>query len=176
MTHSLYLHPLENGHADLQPLSETLQKAGFLLADNGQGGIRAGDRLMEYITYLGCSPSLSSGGVENGLRLHRFDTPRWMGGSAHDRLRFPGCGHPIDDAPKLLAIGDDWHCPECGATGRLEDIRWRRSAARADLFLEIWPVFPREAVPSDALLALLRQASGADWSWFYSLSSETARL
>jgi len=170
MSHSLYLHPADpQAEIDVDRLTGRLQTAGFLeLKDHAPAC--PGPRLMEYITYLGCSPALSSGGVEAGLGLHRFDEPRWLGGDAFDRLRFPGCGHGITDGAALLQGSGEWRCPDCGNSGRLEDIAWRRSAAQARLFIEIAPVFPREAVPADALLQLLGNASGTDWRWFYSRS------
>ncbi len=171
MSHSLFLHPRS-------PLPETtrtqlilrLAEAGFLAPADDGGHPLPGPRLMEFITYLGCSPALSSGGVEAGLQLHAFDAPRWLGGEAIDRLRFPGCGHPVDNGAELLRAGSPWRCPQCDNRGRLEDIAWRRSAAEADFFIEIAPIFPREAVPSDALLSLLEQTSGTEWKWFYSRS------
>ncbi len=169
MGFSLFLHPGDVGATVDRPrLIKELEAAGFLQTEPLSAAIRPGPRLMEYITYLGCSPALSSGGVEAAVRLHHYDRPVWIGGEAIDRLRFPGCGHAIASGAALIEQGDSWQCPECGNHGDLASVGWRRSAARARLFIEISPIFPREAVPSDALLERLRQASGSAWQWFYS--------
>ncbi len=172
MSHSLYLYPsCPLSDETLKRLLDSLQHRGFLDANDADGTLLPGARLMDFITYLGCSPALSSGGVEAALRLHRFDAPRWLGGDAIDRQRFPGCGHAIEQGSALLQAGDPWQCPQCGQQGRLQDIAWRKSAARADSFIEIAPIFPREAVPADALLELLKKGSDCDWQWFYSRSN-----
>lgn len=172
MSHSLYLYPSGSlSDEALEQLLDSLQDSGFLDGNGAATALLPGPRLMEFITYLGCSPALSSGGVEATLRLHRYGSPRWLGGDAIDRLRFPGCGHAIEQGAALLQAGDPWQCPRCGHQGRLEDIAWRKSAARADCFIEIAPIFPREAVPADALLELLKNGSDCDWRWFYSRSS-----
>ncbi len=170
MDYSLFLHP-RKAHAEIdrQGLLKELKAIGFLQPDPSSA-TRPGPKLMEFITYLGCSPALSSGGIEASVKLHSFDTPFWLGGEAIDRLRFPGCGHVIDSGAALIEQGDPWQCPECGNHGDLASIGWRRSAARARLFIEISPIFPREAVPSDALLDRLQQVSGQPWRWFYSRS------
>jgi len=171
MGYSLFLHPRNtDAEIDRQGLLADLEAAGFLQTEPSSPTIRPGPKLMEYITYLGCSPALSSGGVEAEVRLHHFDRPVWLGGEAIDRLRFPGCGHPIACGAALIEQGEPWRCPECDNRGDLSAIGWRKSAARARLFIEISPIFPREAVPSDALLERLEQTSGQPWRWFYSRS------
>jgi len=171
MDYSLFLHPRNaDASIDRQGLLVELEAIGFLHTEPSSSSIRPGPKLMEYITYLGCSPALSSGGAEASVRLHAYDRPAWLGGEAIDRLRFPGCGHAITSGAALIEQGAPWQCPECGNHGDLASIGWRRSAARARLFIEISPIFPREAVPSDALLDRLQQVSGQPWRWFYSRS------
>ena len=46
-------------------------------------------------------------------------------------------------------------------------MNWRKSAGFARQFIEIFNVYPNEAVPADALLSALQQASGVTWKYFY---------
>ena len=141
--------------------------------DNGDV-FEPGARLMEYINFLGCSPTLRSGDTECQIRLHYFNEVTGMGGESLEAIRFPGCGHVIREPGKLLKIchlDRSWTCPECESTGKINNINWRKSAGFSRLFIEISSIFPREALPSDKLLDLLKLYAPADWRWFYSASS-----
>ena len=177
MNYSLYLHPLSSSDGALlvTRLWQKLQQLGIAGENLGPDHYQAGSSLMEYVTYLGCSPSLRSGEIESTLRIHGFDQPTAMGGESVDAIRYPGCKHRLTDAADLLRAFPAekmWQCPECGNQGTLEQINWRKSAGFAQLFLEISAIFPKEAIPSDRLLSVLHELSGVDWVWFYSRSTD----
>jgi hypothetical protein len=130
---------------------------------------------MEYINFLGCSPSLSSGEIESSLYLHGFKFLTGLGGESIETLRYPVCKHPVDNPAHLLASISsklDWTCPECGNQGKIEGINWRKSAGISCFFIEISHIFPKEAIPNDSLLQKLNQCTDSRWSWFYSRSSQ----
>ncbi len=174
MGYSLYLYPLGSHRSmDRKTLTDFLQQLQCATISDSAGTLIAGPRLMEHITYLGCSPALSSGGSESGIHLHLFDTLTGMGGKSIETLRFPECKHPISAPQTLLASTPDshWRCEQCGNSGLIKDINWRKSAAYADTFIEVSAIFPKEAIPSEHFILSLQQFTGCDWNWFYSSSS-----
>jgi hypothetical protein len=105
--------------------------------------------------------------------VHAFERVCGLGGESIQAIRFPGCKHPISDPATLLsdhAPDDHWQCPDCGQQGAMHSINWRKTAGFAKIFIEVTPVFPGEAIPSDKLLNLLHSFTGSSWNWFYSKS------
>ena len=171
MDYSLYLYPLQPLGLAASDLQKKLEQMAFATPGETPESCLPGANLMDYITFLGCSPALQRGEIESIIRLHSADKAFAMGGESVVTLRYPGCQHKIDNAPAIIEHFDQpWRCPQCDNSGDFNDINWRKSAAVASLFIEITAVFPKEAVPSDKLLEQLKQTSDADWSWFYSRS------
>ena len=175
MEYSLYLYPetLGNGSRLAQSVLEGLQEIGVIAKANDQSTWMPGEKLMDYITFLGCSPALQRGEIESVIRLHQREKIFALGGTSTDALRFPDCRHKIENAPEIVGnYPAPWQCPHCNNHGVFEQINWRRSAAASSLFIEISGVFPKEAVPADKLIAFLRQQTDIDWNWFYALSQQ----
>lgn len=129
---------------------------------------------MAYISFLGCSPGLSSGEVNTTIRIHQFEQVTAMGGQSVETIRYPGCKHPVNEPVKLLSriqSEDEWLCPVCGNQGTPDQINWRKSAGLSTIFIEITSIFPKEAIPTEKLLNLLQNFSHTPWAWFYSRSS-----
>lgn len=176
MHYSLFLYPTAaQGRIDPHKIQRLLESLGFVAETEPSGAFAAGDRLMEHINFLGCSPSLQSGQVDCRVRLHLFDSPVGLGGHSIDTLRYPSCKHPIDNPADLIQSGPDsaWRCTHCANQGKVSDINWRKSAAFAECFIEVSAIFPKEAVPTPAFLEALKPLCDCDWNWFYSASTET---
>ncbi len=58
-------------------------------------------------------------------------------------------------------------CPSCGTTHRAWDWDWRSHGGWGRLFVELNDIFPGEAVPTPALMRVLREASELSWRYFY---------
>lgn len=182
MVYSLYLYP----HLSQEgAVALSLKKSAIIksLTDNliiecqesTLNRYSAGKGLMEFITFLGCSPSLSDGEIEPEIKIHVYDQITGVGGDSVNTLRFPACKHLIKEPATLLQQSINhpyWQCPECSNEGHIEQINWRKSAAFSSLFIEITPIFPKEAIPTDALFSLLNISSQLEWGWFYSKSSQ----
>ncbi len=177
MEYSLYLYP-EVEQALVRPinieaLSNFLQQNRFIAAIGRDNHWSPGAKIMDFITFVGCSPALQRGEIESLIRFHQRDHVFALGGTSIVALRYPGCKHLIQHGAELLARypeHSNWQCPECGQQGEITAINWRQSAGFSNLFVEVTRIFPKEAVPSDKLLACLREQSGFQWQWFYSLS------
>jgi hypothetical protein len=135
----------------------------------------AGERLMEWVNFLGCSPNLYAGSLDCRIRIHYYKEKNALGGQSIDSIRYPKCKHRIDNTLKLLQLypqHSSWTCPECGNQGFIEDINWRKSAGFSHYFIEVSNIFPKEAVPSPGMLQSLKTCTQQDWNWFYSKSSQ----
>lgn len=58
-------------------------------------------------------------------------------------------------------------CPACGEASPPWDYDWKEQAGFGRLFVRIEEVFPGEATPTPALMALLAEATGYEWRHFY---------
>lgn len=178
--HRLVLYP---GNIDVtlnrQSLIQALRGIGLAGEEHAwQGELHylPGERFLEMITFLGCSPHIhlappeddSLGSEYCHIGLSGFgDQPRFFGG---DNVRTPPCPYckqPLQDWREALADTDNFHCGQCGEKLSLAELNWRRSAAYASCALQIWGVHDGEAVPAEALLTMLQQLSGSKWGYFY---------
>jgi len=148
-----------------------------------------GPRLLELITFLGCSPFVSldpPAGTNPCKSLDQFCAVAIQGTGGTVVLRraegaptprCPACRSSAADWETLAreagtaAATSPWTCPRCGVTSRLAHLDWRQSAGFATTFVEIWGVHPGEAVPGDELLASLASITGCPWRWFYLTAS-----
>ena len=176
MVYSLFLNPSSSSpsRSHSSKIKDFLVGIELIEYPDHGGTFSPGDRLMEYINFLGCSPTLQSGETECQIRIHEFQVISGLGGEAVESLRFPRCRHIIPDPTNLVQNScpqTSWTCSECGNSGSISDINWRKSAGFARLFIEISSIFPKEAVPNEKFLGLLSQYNHADWTWFYSKST-----
>ena len=169
MSYSLFLYPDAGSSCSIKKpeLENFLIQHQFCASIENQENavtLTGGRQLMDYITFLGCSPALESGGTASTISLHAFERVCGLGGESIQTIRFPGCKHPISDPATLLSDhspDDHWQCPDCGQQGTMHSINWRKTAGFAKIFIEVTPIFPGEAIPSDKLLNLLHSISGA---------------
>jgi len=171
MQYSLFVYPQhEHRPFHYAELEQFLIQQHFVERADTAKGLSPGPRLMEFITFLGCSPALSSGDFESDIRLWLFDSVTGMGGHSIEALRFPRCKHVIKNPDPLLdqPSTGQWQCHDCANHGQLAEINWRKSAAFADCFIEVAGIFPKEAIPSASFINLLTTFSESDWGWFYS--------
>lgn len=174
--YSLFLYPEHSRTQSIsaQSLEKCLTDNKFVSSSRQQNCFQHGQQLMEYINFLGCSPAVASAEIETTIHLHSFNTLTAMGGDSIETIRYPSCKHPVNDSARLLknyTPQKRWQCPFCGNQGEIDQINWRKTAGISTLFIEISPVFPREAIPTDKLLHLLQNYSQSNWRWFYSKSS-----
>jgi hypothetical protein len=163
----------------LAPLMQRLHEAGFMGVAMGQPGVhKPGDEFFEFVSFLGCSPVVSLGEPGKTAEICRIeipaplDAPRFFAGANLKPPRCPGCGYRT---PEGRAIGEawehdhhaHWRCPACGREYAAPQLGWRQCAGFGRVFVKVWGVFEGEAVPSEALLRLLAEASGQPWKEFY---------
>ena len=191
--HKLILYPSRtDGPAiDTNALVQQLKSIGLIGAAfqcrDGPHHL-AGERFLQLVTFLGCSPLIE---LEPPADAEARETACTEGRFCHVHLianpkviRFrANAGAPLPRCPlcrqvearwsELLQRWETnpahtrWKCQECGHQGQLYDLNFRRNGGFAHTFIEIWGVFPSEAVPGDTLLSSLRQLGGCDWNYMY---------
>jgi hypothetical protein len=168
--------------ADHDMLFDTLRKKRFIadsIEINGAVHYRPGEEFMTLITFLGCSPMISTGELDsNGEQFCHiaiegpWEEPRFISGDNTKSPRCPKCGERYDDWQNRVS---EWRsapyatmvCSECGETTSLPQLRWRKCAGFGRIFIKVWGIFESEAVPSPNLLSLLKACSGTEWQHFY---------
>ena len=184
MANLLLLHPARPDQIppDTTQLQQRMAAIGFSaepLTIAGERHYRPGENFLQLVTFLGCSPVVALG--EPGITGDEFchiacdgphDTVQFVSGDNVKQPRCPGCGYRIEEWQTIIEQWRDdpdliWRCPLCGKEYAPQQLRWRQCAAFGRYFIRIWGIFEGEAVPSDELLAALREVSGFDWGYFY---------
>jgi len=177
---ALVLYPTraDAAPADRETLARTLADAGLTGSEDAghPGEFVAGAGFFQAIAFLGCSPRVALGADEDPgarvrIRIRIPDRPRYLPGTPRPRPRCPACRRAAPAEEALAAWqadpGATWPCPGCGARTPVPGLDWRREAAFGGAFVEILNVHPHEAVPADALLGALEQATGTPWDFAY---------
>ena len=175
---NLIIHPPLNSPIPThEALVKKLQKMEFIgkSLDNNASSYLAGERFLQLITFLGCSPHvrLEPEDENDSAFTHvqikgPFDRPHLLFGKNTRPPGCPECGHRFADWLTRFMLNDDQSgsCPVCGSGLTLQGLQWRHQAGVANLFLMITDIFPGEAVPLPELLQTFNEA-GKDWCYFY---------
>ena len=187
MPHKLYLRPTSPSqqHLDTRLIEDKLLNLELIeqrFQCQNQTHFYAGNRFVELVIFLGCSPAIeftpnSTEQVFNGegfCHIH-LPPPRHqpilIGGDTNQPPRCPTCRTNIDDWQHLINANDIintvHHCKKCNQQHTIDQLKWRKTAGIAQQFIEIWGIYPNEAVPSEELLSALRQLSQNEWDFFY---------
>lgn len=175
--------------AQAEPLDEPavkrllsdLETLGFLgppIAPGEAPAYFTGDRFMQLVSFMGCSPFLKLRPDEEGdddfcrIRvLGPYAAPRLVTGTNTRPPRCPACRRPVEAWRELAGRWEagepmDYNCPACGAITPFGRLEWRQNGGAGRLFIEVSRIFPGEAVPVPALMDRLGHHGGA-WSYFY---------
>lgn len=66
-----------------------------------------------------------------------------------------------------MLTDDTINCGLCHTASNIGKLNWRKMAGYAQVFIEITDIFPKEAIPQQALLKLLSDAYDTEWLYFY---------
>jgi hypothetical protein len=146
-----------------------------------------GDNFLQLISFLGCSPIIeldppadrttllaaSAAGKFCHLFLNCTESLAFRADSRCPPPRCPDCRQPVADWQTAIeawqqhTVQTDWICANCGFTGQLTDLAFRKAAGFGRTFIEIRGIYPSEAVPTDTLLALLQRLTDGPWKTIY---------
>ena len=174
---------------DVDGLLSALDRLGFLgtpFALAGRTHYQAGERFLDLITFLGCSPVISlvppDASTDPAAHADAFchiglwyagEQPLFVGGRNTTPPRCPNCRQREETWQALIADWRSspdayrWRCPGCGHRAQAFELDWRQSAGFGRFLVEVWGIHPAEAVPGDALMDTLRRSTGEPWSYFY---------
>ena len=184
-TGRLILTPRDPFHAppEVQTLLKRLRDLEFcaepLTGLEGQH-YRLGDRFMQLVTFMGCSPHIELEPTSDGKPFCHMilegphPSPRFLQGRNTGSPRCGNCRRPIPQwRDEMEAWGKDpknhlASCPHCGHRENPASYNWRQSAGSGRLFVMVENIFPSEAIPSEELLrALQGRDEEAPWRYFY---------
>ena len=174
---ALYLCPKQHDFTinDLPKFVTQIQDIGLIAApvDEQDSSFFTGERFLDYIAYMGCSPAIqfeASATGENFCQviIHHYDPAKLIVSQTQARdPHCPNCNKPVKD---WLAnkTEETISCGSCNTTANIENFNWRKMAGYARVFIEITDVFPKEAIPQQILLDKLTGLCKTDWLYFYS--------
>ncbi|MCP4041994.1 MAG: hypothetical protein GY731_08560 [Gammaproteobacteria bacterium] len=189
----LILHPAdpEQIPADIPVLLNTLKGIRFIGADfqvNGEVRHFAGEDFLNLITFLGCSPSVAFDPPQGGdgiVTREQMTTFCHIGisgiskeiiftaGDNATTPRCPHCRYPVDDWQNIIATwradraAYRWSCPRCARDIAAPEFNCRQTAGFGRFFVDVWGIYPSEAVPTERLLRTLEETTGGKWRFFY---------
>lgn len=140
----------------------------------------AGDSFLQQVSFLGCSPTLKVfPDNDRDTDYCRITIPttsghiKYKSGHRDNVPRCPGC-RKAGQFPESLI--QQWHvdkkninifCNHCKQSSPLYHLDWRRNAGFYNFYIGVSNIFPKEAIPSQALLDWLANISNRDWKYFY---------
>ena len=181
----LLLHPAPDAEPPptISRVTKALSELGFIGADLpslGPNHFLAGERFLQLVSFLGCSPHVNLLAPADGrdnfsylALLGPWDSPHLIHGS---NTRPPGCPvckkrnrnwRPLAAAWEVDRRLGDWTCDACGARSPPWEWNWRQQAGVGRFFVLVNDIFPSEAVPSNELLNRLQGETGTSWKHFY---------
>ena len=141
-----------------------------------------GDHFLQYISFMGCAPAVQFKAEANNLESTSFihwhvspalPQPRWIIDPQHGLPRCHACQVRIDNwREQIPNIAEPpattrLHCPQCQRQNTLLELDWRQAAGYARQFVSVVNIYPKEALPTDALLHQLGHKTGVTWRFFY---------
>jgi hypothetical protein len=167
--------------ADAESLIASLQRIGLIAQALEPGpGYLLGERFMQLVTFMGCSPYIRLEPDESGEAFCHLQLdgphprPQLLTGKNTQPPRCSACRKRLNDWQASFeawqAHGDGWQavCPHCGERQDPASYDFRQSAGCGRLFLFVENIFPQEAIPSSSLLEALKSTSkGNPWRHFY---------
>lgn len=184
-TGRLILTPKDPFYAPATPeqILQRLREIAFCgeeLADLEGQHYLLGERFMQLVTFMGCSPYIQLEPTADDQPFCHlilegpYAAPRFLQGRNTGSPRCENCRKPIRDWQAGMAA---WRndpanhlagCPHCGHQENPAGYNWRQSAGCGRLFLLVENIFPSEAIPSEELLRSLRESdAGMEWIYFY---------
>lgn len=183
--HKLVLHPSAPGFAlpSWDRLIRGLQAMEFLdkaFANDSDKRYLVGERFLQYITFMGCSPSVELTPPANGsldfchVRFSDIYTqPRFRRATQSVFARCPHCRKRMNNWETAISHwlidphAENFQCDKCANSVSVFQVGWRHTAAFACLFMDIYSIYPQEGIPTDQFLSELEALSGCQWNYFF---------
>ena len=184
MSASLVLYVRDPAYipASFIEIEQALQQVGLIgqpWGDDSQHRYLIGERFLSLVTFLGCAPAIeldppACGDAEFchvGIS-EIYSTPQFLADSQDVLPRCPHCRKRYEGWQSAI---NSWRtdpafqaqCPACHKTMSPMEFDWRQSAGFGHFFVSIYNIYPREAIPTEALLLALGKTTNQTWDYFY---------
>jgi ribosomal protein L37AE/L43A len=135
----------------------------------------AGERFLDHIAFMGCAPTIRFAPEADNekythIRIHQYNTITALIGAHAPTPGCPQCKKGFAYSASQLDRLDTnslWICTSCQHAAAPWQYHWRKSAGFARVFIEVTDIYPKEAIPQQALLDALQQTSGTEWQYCY---------
>jgi len=134
----------------------------------------AGEKFLNLITFLGCSPNINLVPVENESHcyisiLPQTEQPICLGYTRTIKPKCPNCKKRIADweTKNWTEPGNICLCDKCQVKTPYAQLNWKQECGFARSGFEITHIYPHEAVPSDQLLLALENGTAQKWNYCY---------
>lgn len=159
-----------------------LRLLGEPVAGSATARFYIGDHFLHYISFLGCAPAVQfepaadASGAASFIHWYvspALPRPRWIIDQQHGLPRCHFCQSRIDNWREQMhniaepADNTRLFCPHCQRDNTLLELDWRQGAGYARQFVSVMNIYPKEALPTDALLHQLGHKTGMAWRYFY---------
>jgi len=139
-----------------------------------------GDEFLQQITFMGCSPYLKVfPDNDHDTDFCRVTIPsnssaiEYKAGQQATAPRCPTCRKAGELPQDIIQQWQkdkkdvDIFCVHCEQSSSLYQLDWRRNAGFVQFYIRISNIFPKEAIPSQALLDWLANVTKREWKYFY---------
>ena len=184
MSASLVLYVRDPAYvpASVAEIEQALRQVGLIgqgWGDRSQRRYLIGEHFLQLVTFLGCAPAIELDPPANGDSgfchvgiSDIYPSTRFKADNRDVLPRCPHCRKRYQDWQSALTR---WRsdpafqaqCPACQKTMSPMELDWRQAAGFGHFFVFIYNIYPREAIPTEALLLALGKATNQTWDYFY---------
>jgi len=158
-----------------QSTLETLINSQFIISEaHDTHHYLPGDRFLNLITFLGCSPNINLFPVDGESHcfislIEHTDSAHCVGFTKTAKPKCPNCTKRIADwkISGWQLPGKLCNCDKCQLQTPYSQLNWKHECGFARCGFMVNHIYPHEAVPTDQLMDLLKQASGFKWDYSY---------
>ena len=188
MSARLILHVRDPAYvpASVAEMEQVLLQLGLIgkaWGDNAQHRYLIGERFLQLVTFLGCAPAIELEPPANGNSefchvgiSDIYPAPRFMADTRGVLPRCPHCRKRYADWQFAIQCWQTdpvyrTQCPACQRSLSPMELDWCQSAGFGHFFISIYNIYPREAIPTEALLLALSKLTDQLWDYFYTRES-----
>lgn len=151
---------------------------GQALGVAGDDRYLIGDSFLQLFSFMGCAPSIEFTPTDKKeidwqsfvfIQLSpALARPRWLADRENAKPACPSCQRRNRDwLAYYNAEQAMLRCPRCEQSDHVCRWHWYDAGACARQFISIVNVYPRESLPTEALLSQLQQETATPWQYFY---------
>ena len=157
---------------DQAAIIEVLKANGFIGKQETANRYLAGDKFLDSIAFLGCSPDIAFE-AEGDKPYCYIELPQ---PASHKKFHFgkntkaincQKCSTCLSDYSQVDQLNLSLVCANCQYNNPLSNYNWRKTAFLSQACILIGNIYPAEAVPNESLLNTLSTINADLWKYAY---------